>query len=88
MLVGPVLGGVLLQFGDYPALGLVFAVLIALFALLTLCPVKSVKHDYAEKSKTGMWDPLETPGICLCTHRFFLPGPFVCNRRVEGAPFL
>ena len=33
MLVGPVLGGVLLQFGDYPALGLVFAVLIALVAL-------------------------------------------------------
>ena len=40
-----------------------FAVLIALFALLTLCPVESVKHDDAEKSKTRIWDTLETPVV-------------------------
>ena len=65
MLVGPVLGGMLLQFGDYPAPGLVFAVLIALFALLTLCPVESVKHDDAEKSTRIVWTLWRRPSFIL-----------------------
>lgn len=94
MLVGPILGGVLFQFGGYPAPGLVIAVLIVLVALLTLCPTKLVEHDHAKKSEIGIWEILKTPGICACLALITAPmiafsflGPCL-QSHVEGAPFL